>query len=141
LKSLHLPVIRAFPGSVVYAEVEKGLFAEALADIENSRRLSGDEPWIWSALAYAHGRAGQPGQARRALGKLKEMHQRHQIDPAAFVVAYAGMRDKEQTFVWLEKAYSQHSNVLTTLKVDPMYDELRSDPRFQSLLHRVGLAQ
>ncbi len=51
------------------------------------------------------------------------------------------MRDKEQTFVWLEKAYSQHSNVLTTLKVDPMYDELRSDPRFQSLLHRVGLAQ
>jgi len=69
------------------------------------------------------------------------MHQRHQIDPAAFVVAYAGMRDKEQTFVWLEKAYSQHSNVLTTLKVDPMYDELRSDPRFQSLLHRVGSAQ
>jgi hypothetical protein len=51
------------------------------------------------------------------------------------------MRDKEQTFVWLEKAYAQHSNVLTTLKVDPMYDELRSDPRFQSLLRRVGLAQ
>jgi hypothetical protein len=69
------------------------------------------------------------------------MHQRHQIDPAAFVVAYAGMADKDQTFAWLEKAYSLHSNVLTTLKVDPMYDELRSDPRFQSLLRRVGLAQ
>jgi hypothetical protein len=41
----------------------------------------------------------------------------------------------------LEKAYDQHSNGLTALKVDPVYDPLRNDPRFQNLLQRVGLAQ
>jgi serine/threonine-protein kinase len=49
--------------------------------------------------------------------------------------------DNEQTLVWLEKAYAQHSNGLTALKVDPVYDPLRGDPRFQRLLAQVGLAQ
>jgi hypothetical protein len=50
------------------------------------------------------------------------------------------MGNKDEALAWLEKAYSQHSNVLTTLKVEPAFDPLRSDPRFQDLLRRVGLA-
>jgi hypothetical protein len=42
---------------------------------------------------------------------------------------------------WLEKAYAEHSNRLTGLKVDPVYDPLQSDPRFQTLVRQVGLAQ
>jgi hypothetical protein len=53
---------------------------------------------------------------------------------------YLGLGDKDEAFAWLERVYSQHSNVLTTLKVDPHFDPLRSDPRFQDLLRRVGLA-
>jgi hypothetical protein len=63
------------------------------------------------------------------------------MDPAAILRAHIGMGDKDQSFAWLEKAYSQHSNALTTLKVDPIYDPLRGDPRFQELMRRVGLAQ
>lgn len=51
------------------------------------------------------------------------------------------MGEKDQAFAWLEKAYSQHSNALTKLKVEPAYDPLRGDPRFQDLLRRVRLAQ
>ena len=51
------------------------------------------------------------------------------------------MGDKDQAFVWLEKAYLQHSNALTALKVEPGYDSLRGDPRFQDLMRRVGLPQ
>ncbi|MBZ5666048.1 MAG: hypothetical protein LAO30_15715 [Acidobacteriia bacterium] len=51
------------------------------------------------------------------------------------------MGDKKQAFIWLEKAYAQHVNGMTVLKVDPGLDPLRSDPRFQDLLQRVGLAQ
>jgi hypothetical protein len=69
------------------------------------------------------------------------MAKEQQIDPGPLVIAYVGMNDKDHAFQWLEKAYSQHSNLLVTLKVDPLYDPLRSDERFQKLLQRTGLAE
>ena len=55
-------------------------------------------------------------------------------------MAYAAMGNREEAFRCLEKAYQEHSNALTSLKVEPAYDPLRSDHRFQDLLRRVGLA-
>ena len=127
-------------GMVMNAYVEKGLFADALAEVEQRRRVYGDGPWSWSALAYIYGRSGQQVQARRALDKLQQLNRHQQIDPAAIAWGYIAVGDKEQALAWLEKAYAQHSNQLTTLKVEPGYDSLRSDPRFQDLLRRVGLA-
>ena len=130
---------------MIYAYVEKGLFAEALAVIEKRRRLADEGPWYWSAwywsaLVYVYGRSGQQVQARRALEKLQQMNRRQQIDPGVIAWGYIAVGDREQALAWLEKAYAQQSNVLTTLRVEPGYDSLRSDPRFQDLLRRVGLA-
>jgi serine/threonine-protein kinase len=61
-------------------------------------------------------------------------------DAAIIFWAYAGTGDKDQALAWLERAYAQHSNILTTLKVEPAYDSLRADPRFQEVLRRVHLA-
>ena len=124
---------------VVFAYVEKGMYAEALADTKNWPE-AGSSPWFWSLQAYTYGRAGQQPEAQRALDKLLELNRRQQIDPSALICAYIGIGNKDQAFNWLEKAYSQHSS-LTSLKVDPIYDPLRSDLRFQDLLSRVGLAQ
>jgi hypothetical protein len=63
------------------------------------------------------------------------------MDPMLIVPAYIGTGNNDQAIAWLEKAYAQHSNGLTALKVDPVYDPLRDDPRFQDLLRRVGLIQ
>ena len=52
-----------------------------------------------------------------------------------------GMGKKDETLAWLDKAYARHSNIMDTLKVDPAWDPQRSDPRFQTLVRRVGLAQ
>jgi hypothetical protein len=52
---------------------------------------------------------------------------------------YAGFRDHEQAFEWLNKAYNQHDCNLPWLKLDPFMDELRSDPRLAELMHRMGL--
>ena len=125
---------------LVFAYVQKGLFADALADIEKWRRID-DAPGSWAIQAYVYGRTGQQVEARRALEKLQHLNRRRQMDPAAIALAYVGMDNKDEAFAWLEKAYSEHSNTLTALKVDPIYDPLRGDPRFQNLLHRVGLAQ
>jgi TolB-like protein/DNA-binding winged helix-turn-helix (wHTH) protein len=129
------------PGLLVSAYEQKGMFAEALAELEKWRHPYPDSPWIWSEQAYIYGRTGQQAQARQALAKLELLSRRQYLDPGAFLRAHIGMGSEDQAFVWLEKAYALHSQTLITLKVDPLYDPLRSDPRFQELLHRAGLAQ
>jgi TolB-like protein/DNA-binding winged helix-turn-helix (wHTH) protein/Tfp pilus assembly protein PilF len=123
------------------AYVEKGLFAEALAEIERGLRTWGDGAWRWSSLANVYGRSGQQAKAKQALAKLEEWNQRQELDAAAFAGAYLALGNKDQAFVWLEKAYVQHSNLLVTLRVEPSYNSVRTDPRFRDLLQRVGLAQ
>ncbi len=128
-----------FPRTAIIfaAYVQKGMFAEAETDIE--KHMPGDNPWHWSSLAYTYGRAGNQAKAEDALKKLLDLNQRQLVDPIIIVSAYSGRGKNDQAIVWLEKAYAQHSNGLTALKVDPAYDPLRDDPRFQNLLGRVGL--
>ena len=126
--------------SMIFAAyVEKGMFAEAEADIEE--HMPGDNPWHWSSLAYTYGRLGQREKAEHALKNLLDLNQRHPVDPMVIVPAYIGLGNHQQAIVWMEKAYAQRSHGLTGLKVDPVYDPLRSDPQFQNLLERVGLRQ
>jgi hypothetical protein len=80
-------------------------------------------------------------RARHALAKLQELNRRRPLDPAIIAWAYLGMGNKDQALSWLEKAYAQHSNLMVTLKVEPAFDPLRSDPRFQNLMRRVGFSE
>jgi len=125
-------------GLMVFAYAQKGMFAEALKELE-AKNPKG--PYDFGTLSYVYGRSGQMAKARLALGKLEQLNPRQALDPTPFIRAYIGMGDRDQAFGWLEKAYSQRGNVMTTLQVDPLYDPLRSDPRFPELLHRVGLGQ
>ena len=118
---------------------QKGSFADALANLEKLQTF-GDANWTLAELSYCYGRSGQQAQAQRILEKLLQLDRHHQIEPAPILVAYLGLGNKDKAFVYLEKAYAQHSNILTTLKVDPRMDPLRSDARFQDLLHRVHLS-
>jgi hypothetical protein len=129
---------RCHVGLIAY--VEKGSLEEAVADPEKWRKVD-DTPWIWSWQAYVYGHADQEERARRLLKKLQQLKGKREMDPAAILFAHIGMGDREQSFAWLENAYSQHSSGLTTLKVEPIYDPLRGDPRFQELLRRVRLAE
>jgi TolB-like protein/Tfp pilus assembly protein PilF len=124
---------------IIGAYVEKGMFAEAMADNERFRgKIAAPSYWSWRAHIQA--RAGESAEARRALQELLRIDRRKPVDPMVIAHAYAGLGDNDQAISWLEKAYEQHSNELTALKVNPSYDSLRSDPRFQDLLRRVGLA-
>jgi len=119
------------------AYIEKGMFAAALADFE-TMGLNPADPWYWSALAGIYGRSGQTAQARLAIDQLLQASRREPVKPELIAGAFASVGDKEQALAWLERAYAEHSG-LTGLKVTPNLDLLRSDPRFQSLLRRVGL--
>jgi tetratricopeptide (TPR) repeat protein len=129
-----------FPRTTIIfaAYAQKGMLAEAQADLE--KHTHGEAPWAWSNFAYTYARAGQKEKAARELKKLLDSNQRRPIDATLIVQAYIGMGNNDQALAWLEKAHAQHSNGLTGLKVDPLYDPLRSDPRFQHLMQQVGLA-
>jgi TolB-like protein/Tfp pilus assembly protein PilF/DNA-binding winged helix-turn-helix (wHTH) protein len=124
---------------VIGVYVEKGLFKEAIADLDRWQHFSPDSVWAWAQSAYVYGRSGDHARAEHGLEKLKQIERRQRIDPALFFVAYIGIGDKNQAFGWLEKAYAAHSPSLVSLKVDPTFDPVRSDPRFQDMLRRVGL--
>jgi hypothetical protein len=64
---------------------------------------------------------------------------RRYVSPYSIALIYTGLGEKEQAFAWLEKAYEDRSSLMIYLKVEPMLDSLRSDPRFTDLLHRIGL--
>ena len=144
LEKLHAvheldPSFPRVDGLTVRAYEEKGTFPDALAELEKSRPLYNS--WACAELAYIYGRTGQPAQAAVALARMEEFNRGQPLDPVVFVEPYIGMDRKDEAFLWLNKAYAQHSNALTALKVDPLYDPLRSDPRFEDLLRRVGLSQ
>jgi TolB-like protein/DNA-binding winged helix-turn-helix (wHTH) protein/Tfp pilus assembly protein PilF len=118
--------------------VQKGLFADALADAEGwSEREKSS--WSWGSLAYIYGRSGQQAKAKFAIEQLERESGSQVVDPLSFAIAYVGIGDKEKAIAWLQKAYQWHSSSLTALKVDPTYDPLRNDPRFQALVRRIGL--
>jgi len=125
---------------ISFAYAEKGMYAEALADLERQRPMM-PGPWYLSSVAYIYGRSGQTAKAQHALEELLELDRKQPVDPPVIAKAYLAVGDKEQALVWLEKAYAQHSHELTGLKVTPEFDPLRTDPRFQELTRKVGLPQ
>jgi len=121
------------------AYLEKGMYEQAIASFQKAIPLSGDSPDEPAELARAYAKSDRKTEARRIADDLKEQSKRRYISPCVIASIYAALGEKDQAFVWLEKAYEAHDFILVLLKVEPMFDNLRSDPRFTILLKRVGL--
>lgn len=116
--------------------VQQGDLAEAIATLEQAKQLAGGYPS--SSLAYVYTLAGRHDAARHELAELIEHSQKEYVSPYYVAVIYAGFGDIDQTLTWLEKAYSERSGTLLTLRVNPKFDVMRSDPRFGDMIERIG---
>jgi tetratricopeptide (TPR) repeat protein len=123
---------------IAFAYVEQGMIQDALRDVAGWKKVQ-DGPFSWMLSAYVNGRAGNKSEALRFLRKLETERSRRYVDASKLVMANLGMGDKEQALRWLEEGFSERSTALVWLKVDPAYDPLRSEPRFQALLSKLGL--
>jgi TolB-like protein/DNA-binding winged helix-turn-helix (wHTH) protein/tetratricopeptide (TPR) repeat protein len=112
---------------------------EAIPVLEKAVSASDRSPGVIGVLIRAYAHAGRRADALRLLAELKKRKQAGYIPAAAFVNAYLGLGENDQAFVWIEQAYKEHSNILQFVKVHPYFDPIRSDPRFQDLLRRIGL--
>jgi TolB-like protein len=118
----------------VYAE--KGMYAESISEFLKS----GDGPHSLGHLGNTYARAGQVNAARNTISKLQEHVRENGVGRYEIALVYTGLGKKQDAFKWLEEAYRAHDVGLVYLKIDPCLDPLRSDPRFDDLVRRVGLA-
>ena len=90
-------------------------------------------------LGNVYALAGKHDEARKLLGQLEELSKRKYVPPFFIASIYIGLGEKDRAFEWLEKAYQERSTHLVNLKVQPVFDPIRTDPRFADLLRRVGI--
>ena len=116
-----------------------GRLSEAIAASERAVAIS-RTPGALGFLGMNYGLAGRKADANKILSELLDLNRERYVTPPALANVYMGLGNKDQAFFWLEKAYQERSNYLAYLKVFPGADTLRSDPRLNDLLRRMGLA-
>jgi eukaryotic-like serine/threonine-protein kinase len=117
----------------------KGQNEQAIAELQKT--VDPQSGFGLDLLGCAYGIAGRKSEALKTLAELQALAGRKYIPPHSFAYIYAGLGDKERAFEWLEKGYTGRDDSLTKLKTDPLFDSLRSDPRYTDLMRRVGFPQ
>lgn len=118
----------------------ESLYPEAIAEMQKIKTVD-SAPYTRAQLAHIYALAGRTREARQIVDELKETSRRTYVDPWTIAYIYVALGQKDLAFLWLEKAYAVRSPGMTGLKFDPYWDPIRGDPRFQSLLRRVGLSE
>lgn len=118
----------------------QGKYNEAIEELKKAIPLSGDSPDEPAELARTYALVGRRDEALRIVGELKRRSEHKQVAPTVMAAIYGALGDKTEAFALLDKAFGEREFILVTLNVEPMFDPLRSDPRFTELLKRVGLS-
>jgi tetratricopeptide (TPR) repeat protein len=116
------------------------MFEESIAEFQKAIALSGGTALPIALLGHAYAMSGKKDEALKVLDELHELSKRGYVSSYRIAAIYAGLQETQQAFEWLRRAYEERDAWLTWLRVDPVFDDLRSDRRFQKLLERVGLA-
>ena len=118
---------------------EKGSFDLAIPELRKAVDLSHGTPLMVSALAHAYARAGQRTEAQVLLTQLQAASKHQYVSPYYAAIVYVGLGEKEQALSFLEKAFTDRSNGLIFMGVEPELDPIRSDPRFIALERELKL--
>ena len=114
-----------------------GKYQQAIGAYRKAISIMGETTSLQCYLGYALAMSGKRKEAQSILQRLKTT--KDYVSPTELATLHMGLGDKESAMALLESAYSQHDLQLGYLKVDSHFDNLRSDPRFQDLVRRVGL--
>jgi serine/threonine-protein kinase len=133
-EALHTGSWPAFAWS--YAQKE--MYVEAIEKAKICESNSANAQCL-AKLAYVYAVAGKKREAQATLARITEITHHHYVYPTRFAIAYLGV-DKDQALTWLERAYDEKDPALFWLKVAPIYDPLRSEPRFQALMRKLNFS-
>lgn len=131
---INLPDWNFLTGDI-YAE--KGMYAESIGEFIKS----GGGPYSLGHLGNVYARAGKADAALKTISQLQQSVRKDGVGRYEIALVYTGLGNKTEAFKWLEESYKAHDAGLLYLKIDPLLDSLRSNPRFDDLVQRVGLSK
>jgi TolB-like protein/tRNA A-37 threonylcarbamoyl transferase component Bud32/Tfp pilus assembly protein PilF len=132
------PLIHYFLGACY---VQKPQFQEAISSLEKSVELSGRSTELLANLAYCYAASGNKEKALGVLEELNEQSAAQYVSSIFISPVYALLQDNDKAFELLELAYKERDPDLIWLKVDPYFDVIRSDPRYEAMLKKLGLSR
>jgi hypothetical protein len=112
---------------------------EAITELQKS--IPGGDPAHLASLGHAYAIAGQKTEARKILDELEKLSQHRYVPASGFATVYTGLGETEPALDWLEKAYQEPHWYMAFLRVEPLFDPLRADPRFQELVRRMNFPE
>ncbi|MEY2504787.1 MAG: eukaryotic-like serine/threonine-protein kinase [Verrucomicrobiota bacterium] len=116
----------------------KGSFDEAQAQFAKARQLN-DDPWVIALQAHAYNSAGKKAEARKLVEEIRELAKTKYVSSWALTTAHLAMDEHAQAIDALEKSLAERDGAaLTFVNVDPYFDPLRTDPRFQAIVERIA---
>ena len=117
------------------------MYDEAIAEARKASEFSPAQTWSIALEGYASAKSGRQDEARNLLDKLLKLSNERFIPPDHIALIYNGLGETDKALEWLEKGYEQRDPKMAFLKVDPKWNNLRSDPRFIDLMRRIGFTQ
>ncbi len=137
-KSLELDPGFFFPEfGMGWTDLAAGNFKEAIPELEKARGMD-SPPFVAGFLGYAYAKSGDRAKAEAIIAKLNQMSSHSFVSPSCTALVYLGLGEKQRALEGLEKAYEVRSQWVSLLKVDRIFDPLRSEPRFIELLKKAG---
>ena len=115
------------------------MYDKAIEQYKKAIPLSGNSPDEPATLAYAYAKSGQRTQALRTIEELVKRSERSYVPSTLIAATYAAVGDHQEASRWLHKAVQQRDGILIFLNVDPMFEDLRSDPRYRAIIQQVDL--
>ncbi|MEO5857525.1 MAG: protein kinase [Pyrinomonadaceae bacterium] len=122
--------------SLVYAD--KARYAEAIAEARKARELSSASTYSMAMESYALAKMGNREEAEKILQEMMQLAATRGMPPTHIALAHLGLGEPEKALDWLEKGLTEHDPKMAFLKVDPKWNDLRSSPRFISLMKRMN---
>jgi eukaryotic-like serine/threonine-protein kinase len=122
---------------------QMGMYPQAQQAYQSILAFAPHDPALLALLGHLEAVSGQQAAAREIISQLQRMsaHKDRYVPSLYIALIYIGLRNNNQAFAWLDKAYEERSEYLAYLPTEPMADPLRSDPRFPALLERLGLKE
>jgi tetratricopeptide (TPR) repeat protein len=122
-----------------WAYEQKSMIKEAIVEFQNALDNWKDNSLPLAGLGHAYGISGKKKEAQEILERLLAMSKRKYVPAYDIAAVYVGLGEKDRTFEWLAKAFEERSGFLVYIKCDRRFEGLRSDPRYEALLKRIGL--